>query len=154
MASGARRSISALSLRVLSFSAARLSLPMSESRARPVGLRVQVRPELRQLLHQPDVLLAVELPEFLRHQREQVEVRRDERRLRVRGCFDDGICAARTWPAPADTDSTSRRRGAQKFSGCLAMLGRIHRLDLRQVGGGVPVGVNGAMIITSASSNS
>src|SRR6187399_2321101 len=60
----------------------------------PIRFRVQIGPELRELLHQPDVLLAVERPEILRHEGEQIEMRRDERRMRGRSRFDDGFRGA------------------------------------------------------------
>src|SRR5688500_17877964 len=55
----------------------------------PIRFRIQERPQLRQSLHQLDVLLAVEFLEIFRHERQQIEVRGGERWMRkFRGGLD------------------------------------------------------------------
>jgi len=113
-----------------------------------IGFRIQVGPELRKFFHEPDVLLTIELPEVLRHEREQIEVSRDERRLRVRGCFDDGVCGAYMAGAGGYRQNQQATR-AQKFSGCLAMRAEYIALIFGRSAAASPVAVNGAMIRTS-----
>jgi len=68
-----------------------------------VGLRVEIRPELRQLLDQLYVLLAVEFPELLRDQRQQIEMGGRERRVGRRGGGFESLGGADVAGAGGDT---------------------------------------------------